>query len=250
MGCCISYAWSGLTLRHGAKDVPAVESGYLHLLPPGYPYYFHVTSVIENEAQQAVKPESIALAVFGLIAGLATVLIAIQLMARLILLTTEEREVMWFVGARPWNTATDSLLGIGISLLLGAGGAAVVAVALFPLLVFGPLQSVVPTPGFSVDWTVLGFGALALVVVLGAVAAALNYRGSPGLRVAAGQPSLAAPPDHAGRLPGGGARPALLGLRFALEGGRDARRSRCALPSWPRPSPSSWWWAPSPLATA
>ena len=104
-----------------------------------------MTSVIENEAQQAVKPESIALAVFGLIAGLATVLIAIQLMARLILLTTEEREVMWFVGARPWNTATDSLLGIGISLLLGTGGAAVVAVALSPLLVFGPLQSVVPT---------------------------------------------------------------------------------------------------------
>ena len=219
--CCISYAWSGLTLRHGTSDAPAVESGYLRLLPPGYPYYFHVTSVIENEAQQAVKPESIALAVFGLIAGLATVLIAIQLMARLILLTTEEREVMWFVGARPWNTATDSLLGIGISLLLGAAGAAVVAVALSPLLVFGPLQSVVPTSGFSVDWTVLGLGALALVVVLGAVGVALNYRGSPGLRMAA----LANRPRRAPRITQAASRadvpaPALLGLRFALEGGR------------------------------
>src|SRR6202042_2393806 len=57
--CCISYAWRGLTLRPGAADVPAVESSYLHLLPPGYPYCFHVTSVIENQAEQAVKPESI-----------------------------------------------------------------------------------------------------------------------------------------------------------------------------------------------
>ena len=218
--CCISYAWSGLTLRHGAADVPAVESGYLHLLPPGYPYYFHVTSVIENEAQQAVKPESIALAVFGLIAGVATGLIATQLMARLILLTTEEREVMWYVGARPWNTATDSLLGIGISLLLGSVGAAIVAVAFSPLLIFGPLQSVVPVSGFSADWTVLVLGALTLVVVLGAIAAALSYRGAPGLRAA----RLANRPRRVHQITYAASRvevpaPALLGLRFALERG-------------------------------
>ena len=219
--CCISYAWSGLTLRGGAGSVPAVESSYLHLLPRGYPYYFHVTSVIENEAQQAVKPESIALAVFGLIAGAATILIAVQLMARLILVTTEEREVMWYVGARPWNTATDSLLGIGIALLLGSVGAAFVAVLLSPLLIFGPLQSVIPTSGFSVDWTVLGLGALALVIVLGAVAAVLNYRGAPGLRAArlANRPWRAPQISHAAsRLEV--APPALLGLRFALERGR------------------------------
>ena len=208
-------------MRGGAGSVPAVESSYLHLLPRGYPYYFHVTSVIENEAQQAVKPESIALAVFGLIAGAATILIAVQLMARLILVTTEEREVMWYVGARPWNTATDSLLGIGIALLLGSVGAAFVAVLLSPLLIFGPLQSVIPTSGFSVDWTVLGLGALALVIVLGAVAAVLNYRGAPGLRAArlANRPWRAPQISHAAsRLEV--APPALLGLRFALERGR------------------------------
>lgn len=69
--CCISFAWSGVKLRHGAADVAKVESEYLHRLPAGTPYFFHVTSVIENEAQQAVKPESIALGVFGAIAGLA-----------------------------------------------------------------------------------------------------------------------------------------------------------------------------------
>jgi FtsX-like permease family len=220
VSCCITYAWSGLTLRRGAADVPAVESGYLHLLPPGDPYYFHVTSVIENEAQQAVKPEAIALAVFGLIAGLATVLIAIQLMGRLILVTSDEREVMWYVGARPWNTATDSMLGIAISLVLGAAGAAVVAVALSPLLVLGPLQSVVPPSGFTVDWTVLGLGALTLVVVLGAVAAALNFRGALGLR-AARRANRPLPVRHITRAAVGVDVPitTVLGLRFALEGG-------------------------------
>ncbi len=219
--CCISYAWSGLTLRHGAADVPAVESSYLHLLPPGFPYYFHVTSVIESQAEQAVKPESIALAVFGLIAGLATLLITIQLAARLVLLTTEEREVMWYLGARRWNTATDCLLGIAVALVLGAVGAAVVAVALSPLLIFGPLQSVLPASGFSVDWTVLVFGALSLLVVLGAAAAALNYRSAPGLRAA----RRSGRPLRASHLTQAASRvdvptPAVLGLRFALEGGR------------------------------
>jgi hypothetical protein len=218
--CCISYAWSGLKLRHGAADVAQVESSYLHLLPPGYPYYFHVTSVIENEAEQAVKPESIALAVFGGIAGLAALIIATQLIARLILTSGEEREVMWYVGASPWSTSTDCLLGTGISVLLGALGAAVIAVGLSPILIFGPVQSVIPDTGFSFDWIVLGFGTLALVLTLGVVAAALNYRSAPGMR----------PSRRAGR-----ARPTsslvlavtradmpvatVLGLRFALEGG-------------------------------
>ena len=252
VSCCISYAWSGLILRRGAADVPAVESGYLHLLPPGYPYYFHVTSVIENEAQQAVKPEAIALAVFGLIAGLATVLIAIQLMGRLILVTGEEREVMWFVGARPWNTATDSLLGIVISLLLGAAGAAVVAVALSPLLVFGPLQSVVPASGIHRRLD-------------GARARCAGSRGRPGrgrgrtepprLRRVCGRHAW--PTGRSGHLTSSRLPPGWTcrSRRCSACGspsreGAGARRSRCARPSWPPPSPSSWWWAASRLAAA
>ena len=61
LGCCITYAWSGLQLRGGAGAVGAVEREYLALLPPGDPYYFHVTSVVEAEAEQSIKPESVAL---------------------------------------------------------------------------------------------------------------------------------------------------------------------------------------------
>jgi hypothetical protein len=219
--CCISYAWSGVKLKHGAADVGAVESEYLHLLPPGYPYYFHVTSVVENEAQQAVKPEAIALGVFGLIAGLATLLIGIQLITRQVLMTSEEREVMWYVGASPLSTSTDGLLAIGLSVILGAALAAIVAVCLSPLLIFGPVQAVVPAHGLSFDWTVLGLGFLALILVLGGAAAFVAYRSTPGRRVSLARQSGRGSSRLARTaLNSGMPAPAVLGIGYALEGGR------------------------------
>jgi ABC-type antimicrobial peptide transport system permease subunit len=220
VSCCISYAWSGVQLRSGNADVPKVESEYLHLLPPGYPYYFHVTSVVEDQAEQAVKPESVALAVFGIIAGLATLLIAFQLMARQVLAAREEREVMWYVGARPWSTATDSLLGLGGSILVGSILAAVVCVGLSRVLIFGPVQSVIPATKFSFDWTVLGLGVLALMLILGGVATLLNVVGAPGIRAS----RLVRAPQRGSAIAQAATRngapiPAVLGLRYALEGG-------------------------------
>jgi hypothetical protein len=218
--CCISYAWSGVKLRHGAADVAGVESSYLHLLPRGLPYYFHVTSVVENEAQQAAKPESIALGVFGVIAGLATLLIALQLIVRIILVTNREREIMWYVGASPKSTSTDALLGIGAAVILGAVGAAALGVGLSPLLIFGPVQAVVPASGFSFDWAVLGLGALALIAVLGAGAAIANYRAAPGLRRLTRARALHRPSPAAQAASRRGlSAPAVVGLRYAFEGG-------------------------------
>jgi FtsX-like permease family/MacB-like periplasmic core domain len=217
--CCVSFAWSGVRLRDGAADVPKVESEYLHLLPKGYPYYFHVTSVVEDQAEQAVKPESIALAVFGVIAGLATLLIALQLIARQILVTREEREVMRYVGARPWSTATDSLLGLGISILLGSCLAAVICVLLSAVLIFGPVPEAIPATSFSFDWTVIGLGVLALVLILSGAAGVLNALGAPRIRPT---PLVRAPLGssvaHAATR-NGMPVPAVLGLRYALEGG-------------------------------
>jgi hypothetical protein len=220
VSCCISFAWSGVRLRGGAADVPKVESEYLHLLPNGYPYYFHVTSVVEDQAEQAVKPESIALAVFGVIAGLATLLIAFQLIAREILVTREEREVMWYVGARPWSTATDSLLGLGISILLGSCLAAVSCVGLSRVLIFGPVQQVIPAKNFSFDWTVIGLGVLAFVIIPTIAAAVLNALGTPRIRprLLVRAPRRASPVAQAATHNGVPVT-AELGLRYALESG-------------------------------
>ncbi len=68
LGCCISYAWSGLQLRGGADRGRRRRTGVPGAPSPGDPYYFHVTSVVEAEAERSIKPESVALAVFGSIA--------------------------------------------------------------------------------------------------------------------------------------------------------------------------------------
>jgi hypothetical protein len=230
--CCISYAWSGVKLRGGAADVGTVESQYLHLLPPGYPYFFHVTSVVENEAEQAVKPESVALAGFGLIAGLAALFIALQLIAQEILWGRDERDVMWFVGANTWSTSTDSLLAIGLCVMFGAVLMDVVAVLLSPLLIFGPVQSVIASHGFSFDWTVLGFGGLAFVLVPLGIAAVLNYRAAPGLP-ASRRKSKTPPSSSLARTAAAAGLPTstVLGLRYALErgGGRTAAPVRSSI---------------------
>lgn len=221
LSCCVTYAWSALRLRHGAADVARVESGYLHLLPPGYPYYFHVTSVIESEAQQAVKPEAFALGVFGLIAGLAVLIIVGQLIARTVLEDEAPREVMWYVGASPLTLSTDSLVGIGLSVVAGALLAVLVAVGLSPLLVFGPVQTILPSHRFTFDWTALGLGAAALALSLGLVASATNYRAAPSRRRARSVRSSAQPSSLARAASAVGLPIAtVLGVRFALGRGR------------------------------
>ncbi len=177
LGCCISYAWSGLQLRGGAGAVGAVEREYLALLPPGDPYYFHVTSVVEAQAEQAIKPESVALAVFGCIAALTALLIAGLALSRQFQLDTQDRQIMRSLGAGPAVTTADGLVGAMLAIVVGSLAAGAVAVALSPIR-FGPVRALEPG-GVSFDWTVIGLGVLALIVILGGIAVALSFLSAP-----------------------------------------------------------------------
>ena len=70
----------GVQLRDGAAGVAAVERRW----NSSQQYFtdFTVTSQIDAEAQQAIRPESLALGVFGGIAALATLFLAMQVIAR------------------------------------------------------------------------------------------------------------------------------------------------------------------------
>lgn len=63
-----TYAWTGLRLAHGASDVPKVKSRVAELLGPDAPVFFRDTAVTEAQAQRAIRPQAVALGVFGLIA--------------------------------------------------------------------------------------------------------------------------------------------------------------------------------------
>ena len=129
----------------------------------GTTYSFHVTSVVEGQVDRTVRPEAIALAVFGAIAMLAALLISAQAIARQLQETDEDIKVLRALGASRSVIMGDGLLGVLGAVVLGSLLAAGVAIGLSPLSPVGPVRPVYPTPGPTADATVLGFGLLALI---------------------------------------------------------------------------------------
>jgi len=237
--CCATYSSSALRVDGGAREIPVVQAEIDTLL--GKRLTAAAASAGSGEggvaaavatAERAIRPEAIALGVFGGIAALAAVLIAAQVIGRQLRLGADDADVLRALGARPVVTAADGLLGILGAVVLGSLLAFAVAVALSPLAPIGPVRPVYPYPGVNFDWTVLGFGLLALVAILGAVSVGLAYR--------------AAPHRQAGRRRGAAARASTLvrtmasaglpvssvaGVRLALEpgSGRSAVPVRSAI---------------------
>jgi len=219
--------WYGLQLVHGVRDVPRVQQAIPGLLSPGAAGFYRVTSLGEAKVERAVKPEAIALSVFGAIAALAALLIAVQAIARQRRDGDEDLQVLRALGASPATTAVDGLIGVLGAVVLGSVIAAAVAVALSPLSPLGPVRPVYPSSGIAFDWTVIGVGLLVLIGGLGAAAAVLAYRGAP-LRVARRASEVQSRSSGAVRAAAsaGLPAPAVVGVRFALERGR----SRTAVP--------------------
>ena len=172
------------------------------------------------KADRALKPISIALGVFGAVALLAAVLVATQLMARRLRVDRDDLRILRALGADPADTILDGLIGLEAAIVLGSILAAVIAVALSPLSPLGPVAAVYPDRGLSWDWTVLGFGVLALIND------PRRHRRPAGVRdcAAPGGAPAPTPPDVRGT--GGGVR----GARRAVgpRGGRgpDGARAR------------------------
>ena len=228
----LAYPSYGLRLRHGSADVAAVEREIIQLLPRGSIYTFHVTSVTEGQVERASKPESIALGVFGAIAGLVTLLVAGLAISRGLWSEGEDIEVLRALGAEPAILTWGATLGWLTSVVLGGLVALAIAVGLSPLAPLGPVAEVDPTPGIAFDWTVLGSGFALLVVGLSVLTVVLAYRraarrrrGERGEPVERGSSVV----NAAARA--GLAAPAVAGLRFSLERGhgRSAVPVRSAL---------------------
>jgi hypothetical protein len=230
--CCVSDTETAVRLDGGARDVAAAEAGIERVLPRGFPVVFYVTSLTEAKAERAIRPESIALGVFGGIAALAALLIAGQVIGRQLRLGAGDLATLRALGASPAMTVSDQLPGLLGAVAAGSLLAAALAVGLSPLAPIGLVRPVYPDPGIAFDWTVLGAGLAVLIAGLSAVTVALAYRQAPH-RVAARR-------QRPGRRGSGAARaaassglpvPAVEGIRFALDPGtgRNAVPVRSAI---------------------
>jgi hypothetical protein len=233
LNCCTYYTGASLYVAGGRRYVPLVAKDADRALPAGFgPFAANPTSVIEAKAERAIKPESIALGVFGGIAALAVLLIAVQLIGRQLRVGANDLDTLRALGAGPHMTVSDGLIGIIGSVVVGAVLAVGVAIALSPLSPLGPVRPVYPTPGVAFDWTVLGFGLLVLSLALSATAAVLAYRTAPHRVALRAQRTGEHRSGVTGAAVSAGLPPtAVTGIRFALDPGtgRNAVPVRSAI---------------------
>jgi hypothetical protein len=217
---CCTYNTESFVRVDRRSDVNDVASEIGRVLPKGFPPFL-ASSVLVDEAQRTIRPEAIALGVFGGIVGLAALLIGSQVIGRRVRVAAEEREVLRALGAGPAMTSTDGLFGISVALVAGSVLAVLVAVALSPIAPLGPVRPVYPNRGISFDWSVLCIGALVLVTVLEAVAFTAGYRGAPHRTSWLGPRGADRPSPLTGAAAAAGLpAPVAIGAGFALDPGR------------------------------
>jgi ABC-type antimicrobial peptide transport system permease subunit len=231
LACCSNDMLSGITLQGGMQSpyFAKVESELRAVLPTGVPFTYVQAPDVLARAERTLKPESIALGVFGGIAGLAALLIVGQVIGRRIRLNTDELDILRALGADPKMTMGDGLIGTVGALLVGTVLAGLVAVGLSPLGPLGPIGALVPL-AFRVDWAVVGLGLAVLACALGTVAVMVAFRAAPHrvvTRLERERASSVARAVTAAGLPPA----AVTGIRFALEpgAGRNAVPVRSAI---------------------
>src|ERR1035438_1372983 len=169
VNCCVNTSLAALQLVGGTAHQNQVESEIAKTLPKGLPYDFNTVSQIESTAAQTLRPESIALGVFGLIAALAMLVIAGQVISRRLRFNATDLTVLRALGATPSTTVVDGLVGIAMSIIAGSILAGIVAVVLSPLALLGPIRPYIPN-GVDVDWTIIGIGVVVTMLVFLSIA--------------------------------------------------------------------------------
>jgi hypothetical protein len=174
-----SPVYYAIQLRHGGRDLARVEAQLVRLIPSRFTHEFHDSSSVTATVELAVKPESVALGAFGLIAALVCLMLSVQALSRQLRQGNDERRILQSLGASQSDTFAESMVGVFGTLVVGVTLAVVVAVALSPLGPLGPIRPLYPDRGIAWDWTVLIIGVIILFVVLFSAAILIALANSP-----------------------------------------------------------------------
>ena len=146
-------------------------------MPPGS-VEFHTTAVDATHARQALRPLSITLALFGIIAAVVGLVLGAQALARLHRNHHDEHALLRVFGASPQSIATTSLIPLGVVVIAGTALAVLLAIAASPLMPIGPVRHV-ETARIDLDTLVLLAGAIVMVAALLAISVLVAWRDSP-----------------------------------------------------------------------
>ena len=232
LACCVTNVTTYLQLAHGNSDVARVEAEIDHVAAAqAFGAVLFAVQPDVSVAERAIRPESIALAVFGGIAALATLLIAGQAIGRQLRLTSRERETLRALGAGPPAIVLDGITGLLLAVLAGSVLAVLVAVALSPLAPIGIVRAVYPYQGVAFDWVVLGLGFAAFAAILTAVAVVIALRQAPHRLKSGDERRTRVPPMVRAAANAGLPAPSVEGIRLAVDpgGGRSTVPVRSAI---------------------
>jgi hypothetical protein len=216
--CCAYYTYTALKIAGGSAHVGAVKAELANLGAAQNVAGFQTHAPAIAAADRAIKPVSVALAVFGGLAALSLLIVVVQIIGRQLRNHSIETATLRALGAPPLVTISDAVAGIVGAVIIGSALALGIAFALSPVFPLGPVSPVSPARP-AVDWTVFGFGFLAFVVVLSAagvlLAAWLEREG------AGAGPRRVHGPSTLRRLATGSGLSvsAVTGIRFAVEPG-------------------------------
>src|SRR6185503_15615375 len=157
------------------------------------------------QVEHAIRPQAASLAIFSVLAAVIALLVIGQIVSRQLFVAATDNPTLRALGMGRAQLVALGLGEVAVVATVGAVLAAVIAAAASPLMPIGPARVAEPHPGLSVNWALLGLGALAIVVLL------VACETWPAWRLAA------AATDARGGLQAAGAA---VGMRFALEPGR------------------------------
>ncbi len=174
-----------------------------------------------GKVEQGIHPQAVALVLFALLVALTAVLAMGQILVRQVFVASADHPTFRALGLRPAQLRAVELAEVGLTVASGAAMAVVVAIALSPLMPIGPARVAEPHPGLAINWTILGSGAFAIVVVFALRLAPAVWRQQTG----SGSAVSAGPVERPSRILAsltrtGAPVTATVGARLALEPGR------------------------------
>ena len=221
-------AEGGVRLRPGADPTAfitaarAVEKRY-PLAGGNFTIFVNLTDEIAA-TERGIRPEAVALAVFAALAGLISLAVLGQLLARQLALDATEFPILRAIGVTRRSLLALSAARLALVTVAGALLAVAIAVAASPLMPIGVARLAEPNPGIQADAAVLVIGfavitVLPLVLLAWPATRAVSHAMGP-LGVAEPAPGRTRPSLLAATLTAAGPVTSGIGVRMALEPGR------------------------------
>ena len=230
-GSIVYLPTAGLRLRPGTS--PASVAARARTLAKPYPAAQPINTVnLAGEGaatQRAIRPQAVALAIFAGLAGLISLAVLGQLLARQLALEAAEFPILRAVGMTRGSLLALAMARLALVTVAGAAVAVAIAIAASPLMPIGSARLAEPDPGVEANVALLGAGFAVIALLPLAVLAPAAWRtvrhvlGAPGSRgVAEPASGRTRPSLLAAALTSAGPVTSGVGVRMAFEAGRGA----------------------------